>query len=212
MPTAWFVFLSALPLPTSSEDNFPFQWEANLWKRRGRGNQKDWDLLTAELSQWKCRQWFLTCYRKKTEKVNTKQRKVKCFKIAIGFSINSQTFHLGYYSLPSSCLDMPVQCHQHLTRDKRGVRRQESCCSLFWACHFHEVLQNKHFHLQDRKLMLVRLLLNESNANKNLALSWPRKEFKKINGKVKKILALWYMAQTPLPLCQWSHGPQRQYF
>lgn len=58
--------------------------------------------------------------------------------------------------------------------------------------------------------MLVRLLLNESNANKNLSLSWPRKEFKKINGKVKKILALSYMAQSPL--CQWSHEPQRQYF
>lgn len=111
MPTAWFVFLSALPLPTSSEDNFPFQWEANLWKRRGGGNQKNWGLLTAELFQWKCRQWFLTCYRKRKEKVDTKQRKVKCFKIAIGFSVNSQTFHLGYFSLPNSCLDIPVQCH-----------------------------------------------------------------------------------------------------
>lgn len=150
MPTAWFVFLSALPLPTSSEDNFPFQWEANLWKRRGGGDQKNWSLLTAELSQWKCRQWFLTCYRKKKEKVNTKQRKVECFKIAIGFSVNTQTFHLGYFSLPSSCLDIPpcpFSATTHLTRDKRWVRRQESHHSLFWACHFHKFLYKTNIYI-----------------------------------------------------------------
>lgn len=138
MPAIWFVFLSAWPLPILSEDNFPFWWEANLWKG---GEEK-----TRRTGGY----WQKCCLRENAGSdllpviIMRKRKSIQSWgksnvaRLCVCFSVNSQTFHLWYFTRGCSHLDaawLPTlslegvsqswRCQDlGLARGRRGARRQ----------------------------------------------------------------------------------------
>ena len=105
MPTVWFVFLSALPLPTSSEDNFPFRWEANLWKGREEETRRTGVYWQKSCLSENTGSDFLPVIITRKRKSIQSRGKSNVARLPVCFSVNSQTFHLWYFTWGSSCLD-----------------------------------------------------------------------------------------------------------
>lgn len=105
MPTVWFVFLSALPLPTSSEDNFPFRWEANLWKGREEETRRTGVYWQKSCLSENAGSDFLPVIITRKRKSIQSRGKSNVVRLPVCFSVNSQTFRLWYFTRGSSRLD-----------------------------------------------------------------------------------------------------------
>lgn len=138
MPTIWFVFLSALPLPTSSEDNFPFQWEANLWKGREEETRRTGVYWQKSCLSENAGSDFLPVIITRKRKSIQSRGKSNVVRLPVCFSVNSQTFRLWYFTRGSSRLDaacLPATEPRHESElmgamtwvwqgDRRVARRQ----------------------------------------------------------------------------------------